>query len=99
MGKDNWRPAWDREGREPAWTTGAASKNWHNPFGGGKYLWGNVPALDVLKLEQNEGIGYRGDLALLFAGQYYVPVRFNILMHNSVRRLAPCRKDNCKSPR
>jgi hypothetical protein len=69
MGKEDWRPAWDREGREPPWASGAASRNWHNVFGGSKYLWGNTPALDVLKLEQNEGIGYRDDIALLFAGQ------------------------------
>lgn len=34
-----------------------------------KYLFGNVPALDVVSLERNEGIGYRGDLTLLFAGE------------------------------
>ncbi|KAH8593889.1 hypothetical protein B0O99DRAFT_546517 [Bisporella sp. PMI_857] len=67
MGKETWRPAWDCEGREPPWATGAAAKNWHNPFGVGKDLWGNTPALDVLNLEQNEGLGYRDDVALLFA--------------------------------
>ncbi len=69
MSKESWRPAWEREGREPAWAKGAAAQNWHNPFGGDKYLWGNTPAFDVLKLEQNEGLKYREDLALLFAGQ------------------------------
>ncbi|KAN0076101.1 protein of unknown function (DUF4470) domain containing protein [Elaphomyces granulatus] len=67
MSRENWRPAWDREGREPAWATGTASRNWHNKFGGDKYLWGNTPALDILKLEQNEGFAYQEDLALLFA--------------------------------
>jgi hypothetical protein len=43
MGKDNWRPAWDREGREPPWAGGTAAKNWHNVFGGNKYLWGTLP--------------------------------------------------------
>lgn len=90
MGKDNWRPAWDREGREPPWASGTAAKNWHNVFGGNKYLWGNTPALDVLKLEQNEGLSYRDDIALLFAGEYYFPVGLYILKHNSVRRLTPC---------
>ena len=33
-----------------------------------EYLWGNMPAFDVLKLEANEGKGYKGDLDLLFAG-------------------------------
>ena len=34
-----------------------------------KYLFGNVPALDVVSLERNEGKGYSGDLKLLFAGE------------------------------
>jgi hypothetical protein len=33
-----------------------------------KYLWGNVPALDVLRLAENEGDSYAGDLRILFAG-------------------------------
>jgi hypothetical protein len=37
-------------------------------FGGKKYLWGNIPAFDVVRLESNEGSGYSGDLRLLFAG-------------------------------
>ncbi|KFY06924.1 hypothetical protein V492_07605 [Pseudogymnoascus sp. VKM F-4246] len=67
MSKDKWQPAYYREGRQPAWETNAAASNFHNPFGGGKYLWGNTPALDVLKLEQNEGLGYAEDISLLFA--------------------------------
>jgi hypothetical protein len=37
-------------------------------FGRTKYLWGNVPAFDILKLASNEGEKYTGDLRLLFAG-------------------------------
>jgi hypothetical protein len=37
-------------------------------FGAKKYLWGNVPAYDVVKLASNEGNAYSGDLRLLFAG-------------------------------
>ena len=37
-------------------------------YGGGKYLWGNVPALDILNLREHEGIGTSRDLRLLFAG-------------------------------
>ncbi|KAK4039008.1 hypothetical protein C8A01DRAFT_47462 [Parachaetomium inaequale] len=33
----------------------------------GKYLWGNVPALDILQLGSNEGEDYKGLLRLLFA--------------------------------
>lgn len=35
-----------------------------------KYIWGNIPAYDVLQLERNEGEGYRGALDLLFAGSW-----------------------------
>jgi len=37
-------------------------------FGGKKYLWGNIPALDVVRLGSNEGDDYGGQLRLLFAG-------------------------------
>jgi hypothetical protein len=37
-------------------------------FGGRKYLWGNIPALDILQLGLNEGDTYREPLRLLFAG-------------------------------
>lgn len=70
MTKEHWRPAWDREGRTPHWASDEASRNWHNVFGGSKYLWGNTAAVDVLNLERNEGIGYKEDIALLFAGEY-----------------------------
>ncbi|KAJ5389499.1 uncharacterized protein N7496_000567 [Penicillium cataractarum] len=36
-------------------------------FGGTKYLWGNVPAFDILEMASNEGETYAGDLHLLFA--------------------------------
>ncbi|KAF2768772.1 hypothetical protein EJ03DRAFT_343808 [Teratosphaeria nubilosa] len=38
------------------------------PFGTvQKFLWGSVPALDVLKLKVNEGLAYEKELKLLFA--------------------------------
>lgn len=37
-------------------------------FGGKKFLWGNIPAFDVLQLGSNEGDDYGGQLSLLFAG-------------------------------
>ncbi|KAL8792020.1 MAG: hypothetical protein Q9195_005361 [Heterodermia aff. obscurata] len=36
-------------------------------FGNLNYLWGNVPAFDVLNLEKNEGVGYAKDIDLCFA--------------------------------
>lgn len=38
-------------------------------FGNKKFLWGNLPAIDVLKLRYNEGLGYQGSLDMLFAGE------------------------------
>ena len=34
-----------------------------------KHLWGNVPALDILQLRDNEGDTFSEDVKLLFAGQ------------------------------
>lgn len=64
LGKATWAPKWDLENRTPAFVRGGIGVT----FGGKKYLWGNVPALDVLRLETNEGDNYPGQLSLLFAG-------------------------------
>ncbi|KAL3461958.1 hypothetical protein BJX64DRAFT_288910 [Aspergillus heterothallicus] len=63
LGKDTWQPAWVVERRTPAFIGGR-----HAPiFGDKKYLWGNVPAFDLLRLDANEGSAYRGDLRILCA--------------------------------
>jgi hypothetical protein len=38
-------------------------------FGAEKFLWGNMPALDILKMSQNEGVAdfVHRDLDMLFA--------------------------------
>lgn len=67
--KITWRPSWVLEAREPAFIGTEES-----PFvdmvsyGRQKYLWGNVPAIDLLNLQQNEGVDFTEDLRLLFAG-------------------------------
>lgn len=38
-------------------------------FGKRKFLWGNLPAVDVLQLRSNEGLGYQRSLNMLFAGK------------------------------
>ncbi|KAJ6114080.1 hypothetical protein N7512_007525 [Penicillium capsulatum] len=63
----NWRPGWEREGRTPAFATPQQACNLHNPFNQKKHLWGNVPGIDVLNLERNEGNGFAGDIPMLFA--------------------------------
>jgi hypothetical protein len=37
-------------------------------FGSKKYLWGNMPSIDVVRLAENEGAAYEQDLKILFAG-------------------------------
>ena len=38
-------------------------------FGMLKYLWGNMPALDIMNIDQNEGRNYDKDIGLCFAGE------------------------------
>lgn len=67
MGKGTWNPDWFLENRKPAFVAVGSPMV---VFGGKKYLWGNVPALDVLQLGSNEGDNYGAHLNLLFAGAY-----------------------------
>ncbi|CZS75064.1 unnamed protein product [Fusarium graminearum] len=62
LGKATWTPNWVLENRTPAFITGGIGVT----FGGKKFLWGNVPALDVLRLDSNEGEKYQRQLNLLF---------------------------------
>ena len=39
-------------------------------FGNLTYLWGNMPAFDVLNIQKNEGRSYAKDIDMLFAGEY-----------------------------
>ncbi|KAH9204815.1 hypothetical protein DL95DRAFT_494481, partial [Leptodontidium sp. 2 PMI_412] len=51
-------------------------------------LWGNTPTVDVLNLERNEGIDYKEDTALLFAGDLrHVVRRIASLPHNMMQQL------------
>lgn len=68
--KASWRPCWENEGRTPTFATPQFARNLHNPFGKDKYPWGNVPAIDVLNLEHNEGNNRSENVALLFAGEW-----------------------------
>ncbi|KAL9129400.1 MAG: hypothetical protein Q9217_002131 [Psora testacea] len=64
-----WRPSWIVEAREPAFIGGDKDGPVFDmvSYGTQKYLWGNVPALDLLNLQQNEGVDFAEDLRLLFA--------------------------------
>ena len=61
--KDNWRPTWDKLGRQPAFLLPEDVKTPAYM----RYLWGHTPAYNILKLEEHEGKAYDEDLALCFA--------------------------------
>ncbi|KAF2470499.1 uncharacterized protein BDR25DRAFT_325695 [Lindgomyces ingoldianus] len=63
--KEQYEPRWVQEGRLPLFMrTGPDLVS----FGANKYLWGNVPALDILNIKDNEGIrAVDQDFTLLFA--------------------------------
>ncbi|KAH0425491.1 hypothetical protein CcaCcLH18_10950 [Colletotrichum camelliae] len=64
LGKKDWQPDWVLENRAPAFVGDGPPQT---AFGGRKYLWGNVPAFDVLQLGANKGVSYNKQLRLLFA--------------------------------
>lgn len=65
--KPDWKPDWATTGRTPTFVSENGPSQ--TMFGGNKYLWGNVPAIDVLQLAKNEGDSYDHDVHLLFAGK------------------------------
>ncbi|KAI1653498.1 hypothetical protein F4813DRAFT_374473 [Daldinia decipiens] len=60
---NNWQPSWVEENRVPAFM---GSSHTHESYGPNKYLWGNVPAIDVIQLKDNEGVDFKNPLNLLF---------------------------------
>jgi hypothetical protein len=74
LGKPNWLPVWERENREPIFSSEEdiyGPSGLHDWYGASeKGLWGMVPAIDILNLGENEGRGYAEDVSLLFAGTF-----------------------------
>ncbi|SJL18005.1 uncharacterized protein ARMOST_21576 [Armillaria ostoyae] len=71
MNSKSWYPAWVREDRKPAFVTGgrkATGLETKQRFGKGMGLWGNMTAIDVINVQNNEGTeGIRNkDLSLAF---------------------------------
>ncbi|KAK8038412.1 hypothetical protein PG994_015179, partial [Apiospora phragmitis] len=62
--KATWRPQWEADGRKPRFMGGDPLVAFNST---GKYLWGNIPAYDVVNLTRNEGLDAEEDLNLLFA--------------------------------
>ncbi|KAH6635040.1 hypothetical protein B0J18DRAFT_417793 [Chaetomium sp. MPI-SDFR-AT-0129] len=64
LSSTSWKPGWEAENRTPSFV---GDNDGPSNFGGMKYYWGNVPALDVLKLRENEGAGHEKHLRILCA--------------------------------
>ncbi|KAJ6197800.1 hypothetical protein J3E72DRAFT_375270 [Bipolaris maydis] len=64
--KGTWEPEWHRNSHQPAFISEGPLLAM---FGNRKYLWGNMPALDILQLQNNEGgtCATSHDFNLLFA--------------------------------
>lgn len=70
--RSDWQPAWVTEKRTPAFVGGppvvsfGGKSNQNRP---GKYVWGNVTAIDCLNIARNESSAARtADLKVCFAG-------------------------------
>ncbi|KIW22047.1 hypothetical protein, variant [Cladophialophora immunda] len=63
--KSSWLPTWETEGRPPSFVGAGPPAVSYGRLQ--KYFWGNMPALDVLALDRNEGCSYDRDLHVLFA--------------------------------
>ena len=61
----------------------------YDNFGGAKFLWGNMPAIDVLALKHNEGLAYANALKLLFAGELIFPNSYIVRILTSVNTNKP----------
>jgi hypothetical protein len=62
--KSKYVPGWIKQDRLPSWVsdTGLSSD-----FGVNQYLWGNMPAVDILNMEEGEGVhDIHRDMNLLF---------------------------------
>ncbi|KAF4626516.1 hypothetical protein G7Y89_g11646 [Cudoniella acicularis] len=67
--KSTWKPAWEVENREPTFIIDdGGGQPYFTTFGAVKYLWGNMPALDMLRATKNERDQLPDNLRLLFAG-------------------------------
>lgn len=69
-----WLPWWVQENRIPKVLGGKPSPLMEAQSSASappesKWFWGNMPAIDVLRLQDNEGESYAQDVGVLFAGK------------------------------
>lgn len=60
----SWRPTYRFDTRRASLSNENAKQSTSTSH---RYLWGNMPAIDVLKLDENEDEGHEKDINLLFA--------------------------------
>lgn len=58
--KGTWKPRWVAKNRPPTFM-GLRIPD-HVKFGAIKYLWGNVPAINMIQLGQNKGIDFQNPI-------------------------------------
>ncbi|KAH9908637.1 hypothetical protein F4778DRAFT_776922 [Xylariomycetidae sp. FL2044] len=64
--KKTWEPSWITQHRRPAFLSSDHDSQ-QVAFGTRKYLWGNVPGIDLIRLDQNEGVTFQGPIRVLLA--------------------------------
>lgn len=63
--KRNYIPGWIKQDRVPSWVS---DNGLSSDFGTNQYLWGNMPAIDILNMKNIESVcDIRRDVNLLFA--------------------------------
>lgn len=63
--KGKYVPGWIKQDRLPSWVSDSELPS---QFGVNQYLWGNMPAVDMLNMEENEGAyDIHRDMNILFA--------------------------------
>jgi len=63
--KSKFVPGWIKQDRLPSWVSDSELSS---QFGVNQYLWGNMPAVNILNIEESEGVcDIHRDINLLFA--------------------------------
>ena len=70
MLRSSWKPSWYTERRQPSWITkdDSGALMGITTYGPTKYLWGNMPAFDLLNCKENEQ-EVPNRMSFLFAGR------------------------------
>lgn len=91
MADENWVPQWFAKGRTPRYADGDLRHEYFSSSNARKHLWGNISTIDIVKLENNEGVGYKQDLRLLFAGMFIRSLWFKIPLKLAIVALGDLR--------